>query len=160
MTMPKVEHRPHVRDGIARWMALPKEAQDADIAWAAGLFDGEGSIGTMQSDQRYRQRITLRVVMTSRFGIERMHRIFPYSPIRTAPARGVRLPVFIWSCTHIGYVTYVLLMLQRHLTVKRQEAELALQYLANLSPTAQDNAVIVTALRACKSKPGQQREAA
>lgn len=157
MTMPAREHRPHIRAAIKAWLSLAERRQADDIAWAAGLFDGEGSIGTQQSDPRYRQRVVLRLVMTSRDGVERFHRIFPFSPIKTAPARWHRLPCYVWSCTHIGYVGYVLLMLQSHLTVKRKEAWLAIGYLGIADQTAAQSRKFVELLRAGKSKPGPRR---
>jgi hypothetical protein len=52
MNMPAVENRPHILAGIERWSALPEDEQRVRIAWAAGLFDGEGSIGENHSDKR------------------------------------------------------------------------------------------------------------
>lgn len=158
--MPAVEHRRHISDAIALWMALPEAQKHADLAWAAGLFDGEGCIGNMQSDPRYRQRVTLRVTMNSQPGIERLHRIFPFSPIKRIAARGVRHASLSWTCTHIGYVCYVLAVLHRHLTVKAGEAEVAMNYLGLADPTAEQSKKFAADLRSFKTKPGPWRRAA
>jgi hypothetical protein len=125
---------------------------DIDIAWAAGLFDGEGSIGENHFDDRYGCKIILRVAMTHEAAIQRIASIFPYGSVRPRSARGVRLPYFAWCIANQGLVGYALIKMRPHLTVKAAESDLSLQYLGLYDPTREQSATFSRALRSHKTK--------
>lgn len=127
-------------------------AAPVDVAWAAGLFDGEGCIGENHYDSRYGYRVILRLSMTHRGGVERFASIFPYGNIRARPARGVRIPFFAWCAAHQGWVGLILLRMRPYLTVKLAEADLALAHLGTYGPTPEQGAAFSKALRSHKTK--------
>jgi len=97
-----------------------------NVAWAAGLIDGEGSIGF------YGGRIHLRVVMTDEEPIRKLAQVFPESTVTWQGPRGHRKAAVKWYCRRraLGAVLGAILP---HLTVKRSAAIRALRQL-EISP--------------------------
>jgi hypothetical protein len=79
-------------------------ATDSEIAWAAGLFEGEGSCyGTVRSDRYNTRRIRMNLRMTDQDVVERFAKVVGvgsvYGPIQHVRASdGVRLKdVYEWG---------------------------------------------------------------
>jgi hypothetical protein len=71
--------------------------REQEIAWAAGLFEGEGTVGTQKQN---RVRIRFAVAMTDRDVLERFHRIVGCGSM-TGPSwhSGSTKPQWRWSAT-------------------------------------------------------------
>lgn len=75
-------------------------ATDAEIAWAAGLFEGEGSWGVYAHHERGNPRAACRAQlgMTDRDVVERFHRIVGFGNVTTRqPNRSNRQRLYIWA---------------------------------------------------------------
>lgn len=98
--------------------------QEADHAWAAGFFDGEGCIDVGRNNgarQRHLPRLT--VGNTNLAALERLKAILGGSISRRSPGRGERRPVWAWQVSGAKGVSEALAMMQPYLTVKLAEAE-------------------------------------
>ena len=96
-----------------------------ELAWAAGLFEGEGCISIHKTPTRYGTYTypRLRVVMTDEDSIRRFHsavgvgRIFgPYRP----PSRSTRKPIWEWIVTSFEDNQAVIAMLWFGLGARRR----------------------------------------
>lgn len=95
------------------------------LAWAAGLFDGEGTIGY---DPRGRM-LRLRVQMTHEPTVRRFARTFPRAAAHFMwyRTKGHRLAI-TWNCQRTAAVKEVLESLLPYLVAKRREARIALTW--------------------------------
>jgi hypothetical protein len=134
---------------------------DLRFSQYAGLFDGEGSIGMYpirraKVGSRWRYRIALRVEMTSRETVSRMHAQFGAGTFKTYPIRPGRKQSWVWFC---GSRADIIRILQRFLVhdlldLKAHEAKLALDYLlaGELTDTQQDLIYKAMRLPKCRQK--------
>ena len=93
-----------------------------DVAWAAGFFDGEGTIQVLSlQPRRYSHRLKISAVQTTVEPIRRLQHIFggfvggPYSN------SGKRRDYWVWSLDDMPVKAALRRMLP-HLTVKREQA--------------------------------------
>src|ERR1044071_6424305 len=85
--------------------AEPKEFTRSYVvfAYCVGLFDGEGCIGMYKVKKprpgsRWRYRVSLRVGMTGRDALARMHAQFGAGTLRTYKLRQGRKQSWMWFC--------------------------------------------------------------
>lgn len=98
------------------------------IAWAAGLFEGEGCISsTPKVGTRARNRV-LALVMTDRDIVERFHRVV--GGVGTFRSRRLTndkwKDQWEWRCTGWGEIVHVLTLLGPHLGERRSAAAAAM----------------------------------
>jgi hypothetical protein len=116
-----------------RRQSLPRTAQPfaglanpVDLGYVAGILDGEGSIVGPP-------RITLQVSMTTKEVIERLHSLCGGSitgPYENRSGRSeVCQPQYHWTVSSAESAYRILNVLLPHLIVKREKAEMAIQFL-------------------------------
>ena len=88
---------------------------ERDIAWAAGLFEGEGCI----SDSGV-NTVALHLGMSDRDIVDRFHGIVKVGSVTTTTA-GRKRPLYYWSVANSTDVIAVLDMLQPYFGVRRTE---------------------------------------
>jgi hypothetical protein len=109
-------------------------ASDTDLAWAAGFFDGEGSLGIYRKTQYHRGRkyagwhVHARVAGCCREAIERFAEIVGEGTVRKEPrlTAGNR-NVWVW-CGASATAMDSLSRLLPYLTVKREQVELGIEF--------------------------------
>jgi len=103
-------------------------------AWAAGLIDGEGSIGIYQHTIRPRPSWALQVTvgMTHRPTIERLHAMFG-GYMRGVNRRSPRRRLWFWQVSSATAVRVVRLV-RPWLVTKAEEADLALRFAETIGP--------------------------
>lgn len=99
------------------------------LAYCAGLIDGEGSIGVYPNNCTRRYAATVRLAMNGLDGVERVYRVFGVGNIRSYVRRPPRGRYFCWSIGRQSDVAAVLTALYPYLIVKRREAQLALRFI-------------------------------
>lgn len=102
-----------------------------DVAWLAGLFEGEGSVGIYDG----KARMTIR--MTDRDVIERVHGFFPYNSIQVVNPKPVRAEYnqpktqYAWRLSRREHITTVLELILPFLGERRSaKAREVLDYYA------------------------------
>lgn len=102
--------------------------RELDIAWLAGFFDGEGCISVYRVSKRdgFSLLLTVTAVNTGKEAIERACRIAGAGSV-SCRRRSGHQPLWTWR-VYEGRAQEVLRMLLPHLTVKRCEAEIAVQF--------------------------------
>ncbi|HZO69391.1 MAG TPA: LAGLIDADG family homing endonuclease [Kribbellaceae bacterium] len=106
-----------------------------EIAWAAGLFEGEGCITIFEQKQNVLPLIRLSVQMTDRDVLERFCRIVECGRVQVAhrAPRGNRKPTFGWSIGNRPDVERILLEFLPWLCERRAaKARLTLAEIAKL----------------------------
>ena len=93
-------------------------ATEAQIAWAAGLFEGEGCIYLSPPSKRGQAK-RLTVAMTDRDVLDRFAAIVGVGGIRPHPVRGNRKPCWAWNANRWEDVVYVLDLLMPHFGERR-----------------------------------------
>jgi hypothetical protein len=108
----------------------------ADIAWAAGIIDGEGCVSMTRSYVGTNRRVTesfqirLRVRMTDRPTIRRLHAMFGGTFNAHAPQNPrTDKPSFLWAC-HDLVAARVLKRVLPYMLTKRRQGVLALRFVA------------------------------
>ena len=91
---------------------------DLDIAWAAGLYEGEGSAMILAAPQ-CQPRVALN--MTDEDVVRRFAAIFGRGNVRRYEGKNGRLPQWQWSVQSGPDVVYVLALLWPHLGERRRE---------------------------------------
>lgn len=112
------------------------------IAWAAGLFDGEGSIFASESMKRKRRNVRLHMAirMTTLDDVERFHRAVGVGSVRGPyQPNGPRKPQWAWTAGTDENVRQCVALLWPYLGKnKREQATRAFaardEYLANPEP--------------------------
>jgi hypothetical protein len=104
-------------------------SREIDLAWAAGIFDGEGTI-VAQRGQRRHYSLAIRVGMTHEATISHLADIFGVGTISTVQQKGKRR-VWAWSagCKKAGEV---LEMMMPYLVTKREQAKYAMMIRATV----------------------------
>lgn len=98
--------------------------KETDLAWAAGIIDGEGCIYISKAHQLY-----LRVTMTDYPTVARLHTLFDVGTLHTEtkPTKNSRI-IYGWTCAAKDTGT-VLLLIRPYLFTKLDQAEIALDYI-------------------------------
>lgn len=123
---------------------------DVDVAWAAGIIDGEGSIGIYDT-------VTLRVSMGHAGAVAKLCEIFATGTLAVRTPRPPRKPYHCWTVRAHREVRRTLRLVLPFLVVKREEAELALAFIRSGSPELRDD--LRSLCSALKCKPGHRRAA-
>src|SRR5262249_57044888 len=104
---------------------------NADIAWAAGLFDGEGCITFVGNPRtpRLRYNVRINVVVTHRLMIEKVAAVLGGHPRPKRLRRPYpnRRDQWVWQLTGIAAVN-ALRQMRPHLIGKAEEADLAIEF--------------------------------
>jgi len=105
---------------------------DTEIAWLAGLIDGEGCI-TVGPEYRGTRYLSLQVGMTDRLTIERVREIARVGSItKRAPKQRHRSPAYYYQAQGHGAMR-LLKLVAPHLVTKREQATFALEHGPRLS---------------------------
>lgn len=109
------------------------------VIWAAGFFDGEGSVSIQRlsgpslgarSGMRYTLRLNVPQIVIA--PLERLQQLWGGS-IRLDKSRSKGRPLYVWSLT-TGAARRMLIEVTPFLLVKRAQAELGLEFLALMNP--------------------------
>jgi hypothetical protein len=101
-----------------------------DVRYAAGLFDGEGSVGV------YSHRFQLTITNTHRGVLEGLRELFGVGSVLTQRSVPGRRVVYVWVVTNRAAVQKVLSLLRPFLIIKAEKADEVLAMAA--LPTKQD----------------------
>lgn len=123
-----------------------------DLAWCAGLFDGEGCICISLSTNGY--RLSVRINMNHESALRRVQQIMGAGTLRAQCLRPPRHQTWTWFIGRRSEVERILATLLPYLVVKREEASIGLRFL-RASSTA-EQASLFWAMRNCKTKPGRR----
>lgn len=109
--------------------------RQVDIAWAAGLFDGEGCIcieplrpGRKAGERSVKFRFRIRVNMTTLGPITKLRRVFGYGSICSYERKDGWNPMHTWACEGEKAAMAVTLMLP-YFALKQKEARLGLKFM-------------------------------
>jgi len=97
---------------------------ETDIAWAAGFFDGEGSIAIQRPTARFARSYHLSIEQKDWEPIERFLHIFGGSPGRRDSSYtnvGVRRNCFVWRSSDMAHSRWVMAQIYPYLTERRQK---------------------------------------
>ena len=88
---------------------------ESEIAWIAGIFEGEGSVGI------YGRGVCVYIAMTDKDIIERIHTLFP-SPqgVRVRQRQSGRKPIYEWRIRQRQLVAEFLLLIMPWLGMRRR----------------------------------------
>lgn len=102
-----------------------------DVAWAAGFFDGEGCVSMAKSARKGQPlpyyRVELIVSNTVKSPLDRLSELFGGRVVVARKAKGNRQTVYQWKTSGTAHTARVLKELLPWLTVKRQQALVALE---------------------------------
>ncbi len=116
-----------------RCLAYAVEASPTDLAWAAGFFDGEGSICLMRRVLRGRVTdvftLAIVVVNTCLSALARLKETFALGAIHSRKAHEGRQQVYEWHLSAQS-AERLLLSIKPYVVVKRRQVDLALEYRA------------------------------
>ena len=81
-----------------------------DVAWASGLFEGEGCISIVVKPERHKTRVQLKVCMTDQDTMERLAGVFPGGKMNTFPShlKYGNKPVWTWTLSKRNLILSVL----------------------------------------------------
>jgi hypothetical protein len=105
--------------------SLSGRVDESHVAWASGLFDGEGSIGIQNKGY-----LTLRLSVTDEFTIRRFRECVGVGTLRMNGPRLGRIQSWIWFIGARRNVEVVLRKFLPTLVTKRPQARLALRYMS------------------------------
>lgn len=99
---------------------------EADVAWAAGLFEGEGNVG-LRSDERvdrFRTRHVLKLTSTDLDVLEKFLHIVGTGTIvkHEAPKQSHHKQAWVWSCSKQLHVFYIAQLFIPHMGQRRGDA--------------------------------------
>lgn len=129
----------------------------AELAWSAGVIDGEGCIHIRYTDACYypgsrnpQHTLYLKVTMTHEATVRRLHGLFGVGSVqvqRPAKGGGTNLSVaFSWLCTSLK-AAEVLKIVRPYLFTKAEEAAVALEFAALPRSTGGSNLIPGDVLR-------------
>lgn len=130
--------------------------QELIIAWAAGLFDGEGCVSVHYDRGANRFALQLRLSMTDWLTVRRFRRIVACGTLRRQLRAPPRAPSYTWTVCQAHAVVHALDLLRPHLFAKLVDADLARDFL--LTRDAPTRYEIFKRLRARKTKPGNRKK--
>ena len=93
------------------------------LGWAAGLFDGEGSIGI------YNNAVMLRIAMTDAGAVERFRDITRMGTLRWNFRKDHRKASLVWSIYRRDRIHRLLRLFMPLLVAKREAATIALRFI-------------------------------
>ena len=103
---------------------------ETDLAWAAGLFDGEGTLGLYKNSSTGRYcYIMFRVKMCTKGDVEEFGRILGVKVRKYKAEKRAWKPVYTVTLNGMGKVKKALEALLPYLRGKRKQAEVMLEYL-------------------------------
>lgn len=112
-------------------MNNPPNISDTDLAWAAGLIDGEGCIHiTKRPADKYRRenfQLTVAVCMTHKPTIERLYNIFKVGSVCHKHPRGKQRTPWTWTVL-AQQAEAVLRLLMPYLFTKLAEGKIAFEF--------------------------------
>jgi len=92
---------------------------DTEIAWAAGLFEGEGCITCTHPKSRRYRYWHLTLSSADRDVVERFARIAACGSVSTVKVKPGRKPLWRWNCTREHEITELLSILLPYLGERR-----------------------------------------
>lgn len=102
-----------------------------DLAWAAGIIDGEGTITLVNNGNTYVVGRVL-VTMTDQFTIRHLHSIFPEGSVRRENFTNSPNHKFRWTFQiDARKACRLLTMVERYLVTKKAQANVVLDYYQN-----------------------------
>lgn len=105
---------------------------DAAYAWAAGLVDGEGSIGIERRSHRPGGRLVLTVVQKHPAALEQLRWIFGAGSLRWSPGYGERgRPRWDFRISN-QKAAEALTLMRPYLVIKAEEADVAIEFQQNV----------------------------
>jgi hypothetical protein len=129
------------------------------LAWCAGLIDGEGSIGlNYESYNVARLHVRLRCQMTSLSAIERLREVLGAGTVTKQVRKPPRQPAYAWYLQQPTAAIRVLEQLLPHLVVKRYEAQIALAFLKNPHLSREQKHVLHEECTRFKQRPRRNRK--
>lgn len=111
---------------------------DTDVAWAAGIMDGEGCIGVYSGGADAGLRLTVQVGNTDLVMITKLHDMFGGYVSTTMKANKSGKPYYMWRAAS-GKGDAVLRQLLPYLVTKRQQAEVALTFCGSSDVTVRQD---------------------
>jgi hypothetical protein len=91
---------------------------EVDIAWMAGLFEGEGNIDWSTKSRS----CNLRIAMTDLDIIEKFQKLSECGTIKSyRPAKGASREVFLWRVCHRNHVSRLLKLMLPHFSSRKRE---------------------------------------
>ena len=108
--------------------------KDTDIAWLAGVFDGEGCVGFKGNKARKAPQVYWQIDNTDEILLERVHKILMALEVHHhfhKKGKGAKHHKRAWRVQTNGsqHVLKILMCMLPHLTAKRKQAELVCEYL-------------------------------
>lgn len=115
------------RSGSKPEMILRSGATTTDLAWAAGLFEGEGCV-----TKNGRKNLSLQINMTDEDVLRKFHSVVSVGWISGPHARGKHKPAWCWKVTSFQNVQAVIALLWNWMCARRRAraTELLVWYLA------------------------------
>lgn len=110
-------------------MNHPESVSKTDLAYCAGIIDGEGTVGIYRRPNRRTFRIAVRVAMCEPQAVDLLHHIFGgFKSLKAVPRRGRpwHRPIHEWACA-AKIASACLRTLLPFLRVKRAQALNALR---------------------------------
>lgn len=106
-------------------------SRELQVAWAAGFLDGEGHLGLGVNTGKYRgPKITASQVRVD--PLLRLQDLFGGSVSNPANRLTRSGRMYVWSIWNGAAVRVALLELRPHLVLKQKDANLLLEYIANM----------------------------
>ena len=109
--------------------------QETDLAWAAGIVDGEGCIG-LHRGEHSKTRVRLSVVNTDPRMLLRMHDMFGGSvrPLTLYKNKLARKPQWIWVLHGGPAVGKTLMLILPYMVCKSAQAEIVIEWSKTVLP--------------------------
>ena len=115
------------------------ELNETDLAWAAGFFDGEGSVQVVarKNGNKFQYfQLTINAPQINKEPLLKLQAMF-HGQINPVKGLGTRRQSYTWTL-HAAKAKDALNLMLPYLIVKRNEAELALQFQSTLSKYRRD----------------------
>jgi hypothetical protein len=97
------------------------------LAWAAGIFDGEGSITTSKDSRNNQITLLVSVQMTDELTIKRLHSLFGVGRVNQIRKSGKHNNLWTYQASGKDAV-YVVSLINSYLFTKSRQGELALEW--------------------------------
>ena len=97
--------------------------KDTDIAWLAGIFDGEGCVWSRWPK---RKNVIVEIKMADKNTILRIDKLFPGRVAQGQLSGWSKKPQWRWSLDTKGSLEFLVLIIP-YLVTKRRQAQLAIQ---------------------------------
>ena len=147
---------------LTRLTAFPnieriKVLSDAERAWMAGFFDGEGSVGLyrkLKNGMFYAVTTRINVSQTDRAALDKFYDVFGGAlTLIDRPDRAVtkHTQYWTWSCDSTANANLFLQTVRPFLHVKGEEADIVMQFIDNrYSYTMEQKGALIDAIAALK----------